>query len=330
MKTLRLDSPGEFKFLETEKPTLTSEMEVLVKIHSIGICGTDYHAFRGKQPFFSYPRILGHELGVEIMEVGDQVKNLKVGQKASVEPYLNCGECHACKLGKSNCCEKLKVLGVHIDGGMCEYLILPADKLHTSEVLNYDQLALVETLGIGCHAVNRVEVKSGQKALVLGAGPIGLTVLEFLKIAGTETSIFDLNAKRLDFCSKHQKANHILSETESLEIAGYDVVFDATGNPNSMKLAPNYVAHGGKLVFVGLFQGDYSFFDPDFHRKELTIMASRNSQPADFHFIIKQMEAGSIDVDSWISLKVPFEEVKGSFDDLLSKTDLIKAVINLN
>lgn len=331
MKSISLAEPGKFEQKNIETPGSPGADEALIKIHKIGICGTDYHAYRGKQPFFSYPRILGHELGVEVVALGDNVKHLKVGDKCSVEPYLNCGSCMACGNGKSNCCEKMRVLGVHVDGGMSEFIRVPAAKLHPSGVLNYEELALVETLGIGCHAVNRAEIRAGQKVLVIGAGPIGLSVLEFAMIKGARTTIMDLNTDRLAFCEKYNKAHEFIQADvipDGLESA-FEVVFDATGNPHSMKNAFKYVGHGGKLVFVGLFQGDYAFPDPEFHRKEMSILASRNSLPADFTYIIEQLEQKKIDVQSWISREIPFEEVITAFDGLLTDQTLVKAVITV-
>jgi 2-desacetyl-2-hydroxyethyl bacteriochlorophyllide A dehydrogenase len=337
MKTIRLNEPGHWEDLETTIEDDILSNEVLVKVHRIGICGTDYHAYRGKQPFFTYPRILGHELGVEVIKTGSEVTNVKPGDRCAVEPYLNCGKCDACKRGKTNCCENLKVLGVHTDGGMQELIKVPAHKLHTSEVLTFEQLALVETLGIGFHAVQRAGITPTDTVLVIGAGPIGLSVLEFVKVAGAKVVVLDMNENRLDFCINHHKADIALvnseNQIEKLKTVLDDnlptIVFDATGNPDSMQKAYQYVANGGKLVFVGLFQGDFSFSDPDFHRRELTIMASRNSISADFRQIIKLIETKKVDVESWISERVPFSHLINRFDKLLTNKTLVKAIIEL-
>jgi 2-desacetyl-2-hydroxyethyl bacteriochlorophyllide A dehydrogenase len=338
MKTIILNQPGQFSRIEIPKPTSLAAEEALVKIHRIGICGTDYHAYRGRQPFFSYPRILGHELGVEVVAVGNKVKNIKIGDKCAVEPYLNCGKCQSCRRKKTNCCENLQVLGVHTEGGMTEFIKVPAAKLHPSDKLSYEQLALVETLGIGHHAVNRAEVKRGDKALVIGAGPIGLSVLEFLKLKKIRTAVLDINKNRLDFCLKHQKADTaILKDDDVLnkikQAFGGDaptVVFDATGNPESMKNAFDYLGFGGKLVFVGLFIGDYTFHDPMFHRKEMTILSSRNSVASDFKTIIKYIETGSLDTQSWISERILFDNLTDEFEGLLKNETLIKAVVSVS
>ncbi len=337
MKALSLTTPHEFQYLQLDNTIEISPNEALVKIHKIGICGTDYHAFQGKQPFFSYPRILGHELGVEVVEIGSEVDNIKVGDKCAVEPYLNCGKCWACQRDLTNCCENIQVLGVHTNGGMTEYIKIPAHKLHVSAILNYEELALVETLGIGAHAVERASVTDKDTVLVIGAGPIGLSVMEFAKLKKAKVAVLDINTHRLDFCIQHQKADFAILANEQAEEnikAAFGgnlptVVLDATGNKQSMHNAFNYPAAGGRLVFVGLYQGDFTFFDPNFHKRELSIFASRNSKASDFTYIIKALENKQIDVNTWITHHVAFDEVAAVFTNLLTDTTLVKAVISL-
>ncbi|RYU93464.1 zinc-binding alcohol dehydrogenase family protein [Emticicia agri] len=338
MKALSLQETGKFAYHTIAEPTPLAADEALVKIHRIGICGTDYHAYRGRQPFFTYPRILGHELGVEVVAIGNEVNHLKTGDRCSVEPYLNCGKCQPCRNGKTNCCETLQVLGVHTDGGMTEYMKLPADKLYPSALLNYEQLALVETLGIGCHAVNRAGITAADKVLVVGAGPIGLACLQFAKIKGAKVVMLDMNEARLSFAKNTMQADATvtvgLNNAEEIR-AHFDgdlptAIFDATGNPGSMMATFELAAFGGKIIFVGLFQGEVTFFDPLFHRRELTILASRNALPEDFRAIIALMEAGKIDTNAWITHRIAFEEVADSFGRLLqSGNQLLKAIITV-
>ncbi len=200
MKAIRLEKPGQFCIANIEPPRRPAAGEALLGVHRVGICGTDYSGFLGKMPFYSYPRIPGHELGVEVLAVGERVANVKPGDRCSVEPYINCQECFACRRGASNCCENLQVLGVHTDGGMRPQFVVPARKLHASSRLTLDQLALVETLAIGCHAVNRGNPQPKENVLVIGAGPIGLSVIEFVKLSGARTIVLDLNHQRLNFC----------------------------------------------------------------------------------------------------------------------------------
>ena len=273
LQTIQLEAPGRLILGTAEPVGAPTAGEAVVRVRRIGVCGTDIHAFNGKQPFFTYPRILGHELGVEVVEVGEGVTNVKAGDKCSVEPYINCEKCIACRRGKPNCCTDIRVLGVHADGGMREQFRLPARKLHPSAMLALDQLALVETLGIGAHAVERAQVESGEFVLVIGAGPIGLAVMQFAVEKGAQVIVLDINDARIAFCQQQLGVPHAINgATENAldalkRITAGDLptaVFDATGSPKSMASSFEYPAHGGRLTFVGLFQGDVTFNDPNF------------------------------------------------------------------
>ena len=346
MKSIVLENPFSFKFAEKELDDTLLPDEAFIKIQKIGICGTDYHAFRGKQPFFSYPRILGHELGAEVVKIGHQLaasSDIKIGDKVSLEPYLNCGTCQPCQNEKPNCCETLQVMGVHIDGGMTEYLKVPIRKLHRSETLNFEQLALVETLSIGVHAVQRAEVSAKDLVMVIGAGPIGLSVIQFAKLAGATVAVLDTNLERLDFAKNVMHADIIIdggvltnAENSAEILRGYlnrnlpTIIFDATGNPDSMQKSFNYVAFGGKLVFVGLFIGDIVFHDPLFHRREMTLLSSRNSLPHDFKNIIQLMESSKIDTAAWLTHRADFDALPIVFNQWLDPTSgVIKAIVSL-
>lgn len=339
MKTLILEEPFVFINQKRAIPADLQADEALIKIKKIGICGTDYHAFRGKQPFFSYPRVLGHELGAEVVAIGEPNSQIQVGDKVTVEPYLNCGKCQPCRSGKSNCCENLQVLGVHTDGGMAEYVKVPYRKLYSSKLLSFEQLAVVEPLSIGAHAVQRGEVSSNDIVLVIGAGPIGLSVIQFAKLRGATVVVLDMNSDRLNFAKQNLHVDSTITASEgfsqenlrdSLDGKLPTVVFDATGNPNSMKNAFNYVAFGGKLVFVGLFIGEVSFDDPLFHRREITLLASRNSLPQDFTDIIQLIETGKIDVNTWITHRAAFDDLPTVFEQWLDpKSSVVKAMVSL-
>jgi alcohol dehydrogenase len=216
MKAILLETPQSFRAIEIDEPTAPGTGEALVRVHRIGICGTDYAGYLGKMPFYSYPRIPGHELGVEVLAVGPGVTNVKPGDRCAVEPYINCQKCYSCRRGLTNCCEAHLTLGVMCDGGLRERMLLPARKLHVSTKLSLEQLALVETLAIGCHAVDRGELKAGEHALIIGAGPIGLSAIEFVKVAGAKCIVMDLNEERLAFCRDRMGVDHtILSRMAS-------------------------------------------------------------------------------------------------------------------
>jgi 2-desacetyl-2-hydroxyethyl bacteriochlorophyllide A dehydrogenase len=338
MRTVILERPGEYRLIQSEAPHEVGPGEALVRVHRVGVCGTDYHAFRGRQPFFTYPRILGHELGVEVLAVGDEPGDVSPGDRCALEPYLHCGRCVACRRGKTNCCADLKVLGVHVDGGMREQIVVPSAKLHRSESLPFEQLALVETLGIGAHAVARAALEPEEFVLVIGAGPIGLSVIELARLAGARVLVLDVNARRLEFCREHFGVDHAIlaserAREEAREITGGEMataVFDATGNAASMRAAFDFVASGGRLVLVGLVQDEIGFQDPDFHRKELTLLATRNSTAAEFRRILALMEAGRIDTRPWITHRARLEAVPDAFSAWLApEAGVIKAIIEI-
>jgi 2-desacetyl-2-hydroxyethyl bacteriochlorophyllide A dehydrogenase len=336
MKAIQLKTPGQLDLQQREEPTTPGQGEVLVRVHQVGVCGTDLHAFRGEQPFFIYPRILGHELGVEIVAVGPEEKRLAVGMRCAVEPYFYCGYCSACLRGQTNCCLNLKVFGVHIDGGMRDLALIPARQLHPSSNLSYEQLALIEPLAIGAHAVWRAQLIPNEQVLVVGAGPIGLAVTQFAILAGAQVSVMDISEQRLEFCRRlWPQVNCLNGQNDVQEVLqqqfGEDLptaVFDATGNPHSMQAAFSYSGNGGRLIFVGLFPGDITFHDPDFHRRELTLLSSRNAKADDFQRIIGYLEAGRIDLTPWITHRATSETVIEEFPHWFERdSGIIKAMI---
>lgn len=343
MKAIRLDNPRQFQQVQIPEPASPGPGEALVRVHRVGICGTDYSGYLGKMPFFSYPRVPGHELGVEVLEVGSGVANVKPGDRCSVEPYMNCQNCHACRRGCGNCCESLKVLGVMMDGGMCERLIVPARKLYPSPSLALEQLALVETLAIGCHAVNRGAPQPGEDVLVIGAGPIGLAVTEFVKLAGARTVVMDLVERRLDFVRERMGVSDVIHATGAGDGADVrqlekltsgklaQVVIDATGNNKSMSQALQFASFTGRVVFVGITQQDVTFpHAPVMHRRELTLLASRNALPPDFDRIIGLIEKNRIDTRPWITHHAKFDDMIAAFPSWLApEAGVIKAMVEV-
>jgi alcohol dehydrogenase len=341
MKAIQLEKPQSFRLIEIPEPPAPGPGEAVVRVHRVGICGTDISGYLGKMPFFSYPRIPGHELGVEVIAVGANVTNVKPGDRCAVEPYMNCQHCFACRRGQGNCCENLKVLGVMMDGGMTERLILPAHKLHPANQLTPEQCALVETLAIGCHAVNRGNPGAGDHVLVIGAGPIGLAVIEFVKLSGAKCFVLDLNEQRLAFCRERMGVKHTIqnrdgtAELDDLkQLTGgalAQVVIDATGSHQSMSNALKYCGFTGRLVYVGITQQPVTFpHAPVMHRRELTLLASRNALPPDFTRIIRLIEEGRIDTRPWITHHATFDQVPEEFPRWVKpETGVIKAIVRV-
>lgn len=341
MKAIRLDQPRQFSLLDLPVPAAPAAGEALVRVHRVGICGTDYGGYLGKMPFYSYPRIPGHELGVEVLAVGPDVTNVRPGDRCAVEPYINCQTCYSCRRGHTNCCEHHKTLGVMCDGGLAEQFLLPARKLHISTRLTYDQLALVETLAIGCHAVDRAAPKPGETVLVIGAGPIGLSAIEFVKVSGARCLVMDMNADRLAFCRDVMKVDGIIPATgDGSEITALaaltggqlaDVVIDATGSNKSMVACFAYAAFAGRVVYVGITQQELTFpHAPLLHRRELTILASRNALSRDFARIIALIEAGVINTAPWITHHAKLDDLIATFPDWLKpESGVIKAIVDV-
>ncbi|MGV3486291.1 MAG: zinc-binding alcohol dehydrogenase family protein [Planctomycetaceae bacterium] len=340
MRAVQIVEPKTLAAIQIDAPGRPGPGEALVRTHRMGVCGTDVSCYLGKFPFFAFPRIPGHELGVEVLETGDGVRNVTAGDRCAVEPYLNCGQCFPCRRGAGNCCVNLKVIGVMCDGGLCEQFLIRADKLHRSAALTYDQLALVETLAIGCHANDRGAPVEGDHALIIGAGPIGLSTLEFARLTRATISVMDMNEERLRFVeTNYGIKNTILfkndgSERETMKaITGgdlYTVVTDATGNHHSMANALNYVAPTGTLVYVGITTEAISFKHPLLHRPEATIKASRNALPPDFGRIIRLIENGQIDTDRWITHRTNFNDVLSDFESFTHpESGVLKAIIEV-
>ncbi|HET6995313.1 MAG TPA: zinc-binding alcohol dehydrogenase family protein [Chitinophagaceae bacterium] len=337
MKTLVCTKPGEFEYVTAKMPELKPG-HAIIKIKRIGICGTDLHAFEGTQPFFEYPRILGHELSGELIAF-DKAPGFQVGEAVTFIPYFYCGKCIACQKGKQNACVNIKVCGVHQQGGMAEYLSVPSYSLVHGEGLSFDALALVEPLAIGAHGVRRAANIQGEYVLVIGAGPIGLGTMEFARIAGGEVIAADVNANRLKFCREHLKVKHTINASNAdliqqlMAITQGDmptVVIDATGNRKAIDNAFQYLAHGARYILIGLQKGEISFSHPEFHKREATLMSSRNATREDFDHVIACLKRKKIEPTSYITHRVPFDQVKHEFGGWLNPANgVIKAMVEM-
>ncbi len=337
MKTLVCTRPGQFEYSSAERPEFVKGNSI-IKIKRIGVCGTDLHAYEGTQPFFEYPRILGHELSGELIEI-DDAPGFEAGEAVTLIPYFNCGHCIACHMGKPNCCTNIEVCGVHRNGGMVEYLSVPSHSLVKGEGLSFDELALIEPLAIGAHGVRRAEIKQDENVLIIGAGPIGLGTMEFARIAGAKVTVLDINERRLQFCKDKLKVTNTINgltsdiTQELLSITNGDmptVVIDATGNLQAMNNAFQYIAHGGRYVLIGLQKGNITFNHPEFHKKEGTLMCSRNATRTDFEHVMHSMKKKEVNPATYITDHVLFKDVKDEFESFLNpKNGVIKAMIEM-
>lgn len=299
-------------------------------------CGTDYSGYLGKMPFFSYPRIPGHELGVEVLAVGAGVTNIKVGDRCSVEPYMNCGTCYACRKGSGNRGEFLKVIGVMVDGGLCDQLV--AHKLHPSTQLSYEQLALVETLAIGCHACDRGTAQTWRSRVDYrcrshrsGFAPVrsfdwgyhhrhghGAVATRFLQASvQTHRILFQNDGSEIGANAACHRWRQIFRryrcDQQPFDVIGFAVR-----------------AHTGSLVYVGITTGEVTFKHPTLHKPEMSIKGSRNALPSDFTRIIGLIENGTINTQPWITHRTNFDDVIAQFESFTRpESGVIKAVIEL-
>jgi 2-desacetyl-2-hydroxyethyl bacteriochlorophyllide A dehydrogenase len=335
MKYIVCEKPGQFLLKEKEAP-MRKKGEALVKIRQVGICGTDLHAYQGNQAFFTYPRILGHELAVEVLEIEDNPKKIKPGDHVVVMPYVSCYQCIACRNGKTNCCTSLKVLGIHTDGGMQELLNVPIELLVPAKNLGDVEMALVEPLAIGAHAVKRASLTHGDTAVVIGCGPIGIGIMKLAQLEGARVIAIDTNARRLDFVKKEIGIAHtVLSgagvQEEIKSITQGDlaqVVFDATGHRGALESGPSFMAYGGSYILVGLSKGDLTFHHPAIHAKEASIRCSRNATMVDFEHVISMLQKGDFPVHAYVTHQVHFGEMIKHFDRWMdTSSGVIKAMV---
>lgn len=336
MKAIVLESPGEFKRIVKDHPGSPGPDQILLKVRRLGVCGTDLHAYNGKQPFFTYPRILGHEIGAEAIEIGGNVSHIKVGDHCAVMPYRNTANDQAVKRGKTNCGGGLSVLGVHEDGAMQEYILCDSALVFPANGLTLDQIAVIEPIAIGSHAIERADVTPRDIVLVIGAGPIGIAVIMMALLKSPRIVVLDMNQKRLDFVhSKYPGVDTLpVSDSVSEDLVKLlngnlpTIVIDATGNRESMIKCFDYVAPGGTIVYVGLFLGDIVFYDPHFHRKEITLKSSRNALAEDFEKIIRLLKSNVLNIDGYVTHRLVFETAAENFTKLyLPEENVIKAVI---
>ena len=322
MRQIVLQEPRKLKGQIAPAP-LRKPSEALVRIHRVAICGSDWHAYDGNQPNYSYPRIIGHELSCEVLEAPENGRGIRPGDRCAIEPHFSCGACRPCLLNRPNCCENMQVFGVHVDGGMQGLAAVPVERLYKSDRLSYDELALVEFLTIGAHAVARGGLSAGDDALIVGGGPIGLAVLQFALLAGASARMVEPVEYRREFAKRF--GVEVLAEYDGRPTP---FVFDATGSEEAIRDSFSRVSAAGRLVLVGQFLGMIPFDHTLLMRRELTVLMSRNSH---HHFprVIGLMERGELDVNPWITYRKPLAEVPDVFGELALHKNYIKAVFEV-
>ena len=338
-----LTRPGLIEVVERPEPRDPGVGEALVAVHRVGICGTDLHAYTGRQNFFGYPRVLGHELAVEVLALGEQVEQVeqvdqvRVGDRCAVLPYLSCGGCPACRSGRRNCCDRIEVLGVTVDGGLCERLVLPAAQLYCRPGLSLDQLVLVETLGVGWHAVQRARPQATDTVLVLGAGPIGLAVAQCVQDRVAQVLVGDVSAERVAFAAGLGLATVQVDDELPRQVADRHggglptLVFDASGSRASMEHSFELVSTGGTLVLVGHTNGPLTFHNPGVHARELDLRASRNATSGDWVEVLDAVDRRSLDAVPWINHRSSLRSVERDLPELAAAPGrVVKSVVEIS
>ncbi|RQS23032.1 dehydrogenase [Burkholderia sp. Bp8992] len=334
MLSVICESPGVLR-VQHRDPPVRGSGEVLLRVQRVGICGTDLHIFTGNQPYLEYPRVMGHELSAVVVEAEPE-SGLGAGDAVYVMPYLSCGHCVACRHGNTNCCVNIKVLGVHRDGALAEYLSVPARFVHKADGISLDQAAMLEFLAIGAHAVRRADIRAGQRALVVGAGPIGMAAMIFAKLRGADVTCLDTRADRLAFCRQHLAVDATVEvgADDAARLAAltngeyFDAVFDATGNLDAMNRGFEFVAHGGKYTLISIVRGHVAFSDPEFHKRETTLLASRNATAEDFATVLDAMRAGRIPDRALNTHRMRLDEVPDALPRLLDAGQtVVKALV---
>ena len=336
MRALLCPSPHKLSLVERPAPVATPGAP-LVRIRRAGVCGTDLHIFEGAQPYFEYPRVIGHELGGEIAAVAGSGR-FRVGQQVAVLPYVSCGACVACRRGKPNCCQRMNVIGVHSDGGFADWLAVPEDNLIDAEGVSIDQAAMAEFLAVGAHAAWRGAVAPGQKVLVVGAGPIGLAAAIFARARGGDVTMLDTRADRLALARQAIGVEQAIEAGEGARdrLGGvtrggfFDCVFDCTGSPPAMNAGFTLVAHGGSYVLVSIVLGDITFADPEFHKRETTLLGSRNATRADFETVFAALRSGAVATEALATHRASLDDAARDFPHWLDPASgVVKALIEI-
>ena len=284
MQAIIMDAPGAMRVGEWPTPS-PSAGEVVVRVEAAGICVGDAHIYNGKSPYAKFPVVGGHEIAGAIEALGSGVSGFEIGARVVVEPFLGCGKCYACGVGKSNCCKYLQIIGVTRPGGFAQFVLAPSTHVHlVPKGLSAFEASFAEPVSIGLQACRRADLRAGEKVLILGCGPIGLALIEVARARGAQVLAADVQPARREFAASLgaqvlDGAELLPTIMECTDGEGMPVVIEATGVPGVMEQAVEMVASGGRVVIVGLAKRGEGVTLPglDFTRKELTLLGSRTS-----------------------------------------------------
>jgi 2-desacetyl-2-hydroxyethyl bacteriochlorophyllide A dehydrogenase len=317
MKAVRIVEPGKVEIIDIPQPRC-GEGEVLIRVKSVGLCGSDLTTFRGQNPMVSYPRIPGHEIAGEIVELGKGAANLKKGQLVTVLPYTACGKCYPCRTGRVNCCKFNQTMGVQRDGAATEYIVMPVAKVHSTDGLSIDQTACVEPVSVGCHAVNRARVTDRDTVMVFGCGVIGFGAIATAVYKKAIVIAVDVDDAKLAKAQRLGVRYTINSMKDDLparvkEITnddGVNVAIEAVGLPQTFRAAVDLICFGGRVVYIGYAKKPVEYETKLFVSKEVDIMGSRNAFSKEIDEVIGMFRSGRIDVNELVTHRFKLDEME--------------------
>ena len=328
MKTVLLKKPGEIQISQLETPSRLPK-EVLIKVRSAGICGSDIGAYRGVNPLVSYPRIIGHEIAGEVLEVPEDEIELMPGDRVLLEPYVYCGHCYPCSIGHTNCCENLTVRGVHIEGGMAEVISHPRHLLHkVPDNIPWELVPLAEPLVISMHAVKQCELKAGEHVVITGAGQIGLLAAQYALTLGAIPIVIDPVDERLALARSlgvpytfSPVTSDVLAEIKAItKDRMSEAAIEASGDARAIRGTIDYVSYAGRIAFVGWAKNDISLPTTLIMKKELTIRGSRNSV-GQFPESLRLISEGKVNVAALLTKTVSLDDTPATVVDISEHPD---------
>ncbi|NLK74922.1 MAG: zinc-binding alcohol dehydrogenase family protein [Clostridiales bacterium] len=333
MKTVFIEEANKIAIKEVDRP-VRKPGEALLRIKYCGICGSDIATYTGNQPFATYPRIPGHEFSAEIIEIDKNDLGLHEGMIVTANPYFNCGTCYSCRRGKVNCCEDNQTMGVQRDGSFSEFITMPIERIVDGKGLDAKTLALIEPFSIGYHAINRGDLKKGDRVLVIGAGPIGIFAMISAKLKGATVYIADVLDKRLKLAMDLGADGTINSKNENLrdrvkEITGncgMDVCVEAAGLADTFLDCIDNVSFAGKIVLIGNGKKETTFNHSILLKKELDIYGSRNSLN-DFEPLIEIVSKGLVDISKLITDVYSLADATKAFEALKNNDGTMAKVL---
>ncbi|MDR3325407.1 MAG: zinc-binding alcohol dehydrogenase family protein [Spirochaetaceae bacterium] len=322
MKVGIVEKPGVLKIAEREEPKVVGPQDVLIQVKRVGICGSDVHIRHGKNPFATYPRVWGHEFVGIVADAGPAVARIKKGDHVVVEPIVSCGRCYACRQGRPNICETLAVMGVHIDGGCQEYIVVPQEKAHRLPAKTpWDEAVLVEPFTIGAQACHRGNVQKGDYVLVMGAGTIGLTAVVNAKLAGAKVIASDLVDEKLHYAAQcgadwtiNPQSQDLFAQVRQISGGmGSNVTIDAVCNQKSFEDAVEITSAAGRVVELSFNEQPSAIAPVGIIKKELAICGSR-LQTHRFPIVIDHLEHGRLPLAGFVTKVFPLAEMVEAFD----------------